>query len=311
MIELSHVTRRYGNMTAVDDVSFKIEKGGTVGLLGPNGAGKTTIMKMLTGYLMPSSGSITVDGISVIGNPREAAAKIGFLPEQPPLYLEMDVISYLQFMAEIKLADKASRTERVEEIMETVRITEVKNRVIGNLSKGYRQRVGLAQALMGTPEILILDEPTVGLDPRQIADFRSLMVEIGRGRTVIFSTHILSEIDLVCDMAVILSEGKLVAYDSVESLEQASISRKGGDSFLLHVRAGAEKAQKVLSAAAPDAEITPIESRELGASWFRVRAKDPGVRARIFYALAENKIDLIEMKNDKLMLEQVFLNLTS
>ncbi len=305
MIEISNLTRTYGDKTAVENVSFKINKGEIVGLLGPNGAGKTTIMKMIAGYLMPTNGTILVDGIDVAENPREAAAKIGFLPELPPLYLEMEVAEYLKFMAEIKGIAKQDRGSRVEEVMEIAQVTHVKERVIAHLSKGYRQRVGLAGALMGMPEILILDEPTVGLDPRQIADFRKLMIELGKNHTIIFSTHILSEIDMVCEKVVILNEGRVVAVDQMEKLEQ------GKNGFLLCVDAKQGEAAKVLAGVMEQSCFAPVDGAG-GGCWFRISAGDSTqLRKNIFFALAQENMPILEMKNMQLTLEQVFLNLTA
>ncbi len=308
MIEISNLTRKYGEKTAVENVSFKIEKGEIVGLLGPNGAGKTTIMKMITGYLMPTEGSITVDGIDVVEHPREAAAKIGFLPEIPPLYVEMEVAEYLRFMSEIKGIGKDQRQERIEEVMQIAQVEHVQNRVIGHLSKGYRQRVGLAGALMGMPEILILDEPTVGLDPRQIADFRNLMIELGKKHTIIFSTHILSEIDMVCEKVVILNEGRVVAVDRMEQLGQGGL---GKNEFLLLIGAGREEAERALGGVLDASEYTFTEKGTDGV-WFKLSADDTvELRKRIFYAFAEARLPILEMKNVQLTLEQVFLKLTA
>ncbi|MEA5003509.1 MAG: ABC transporter ATP-binding protein [Christensenella sp.] len=305
MIEISNLTRKYGEKTAVENVSFKINKGEIVGLLGPNGAGKTTIMKMIAGYLMPTNGTILVDGIDVVENPREAAAKIGFLPELPPLYLEMEVAEYLKFMAEIKGIAKEERASRIEEVMDIAQVAHVKERVIAHLSKGYRQRVGLAGALMGMPEILILDEPTVGLDPRQIADFRKLMIELGKNHTIIFSTHILSEIDMVCEKVVILNEGRVVAVDQMEKLEQ------GKNGFLLLVDAEQAEAKRVLAGVMDESCFAPAEGAGQG-SWFHISEQDsPALRKRIFFALAQENMAILEMKNMQLTLEQVFLNLTA
>lgn len=307
MIEISNLTRKYGEKTAVENVSFKIEKGEIVGLLGPNGAGKTTIMKMITGYLMPTEGSITVDGIDVVEHPRAAAAKIGFLPEIPPLYVEMEVAEYLRFMSEIKGIGKEQRQARIEEVMQIAQVGHVQNRVIGHLSKGYRQRVGLAGALMGMPEILILDEPTVGLDPRQIADFRNLMIELGKKHTIIFSTHILSEIDMVCEKVVILNEGRVVAVDRMERLEGGM----GKNEFLLLIGAEKEEAERALGGVLGASEYTFTEKSADGV-WFKLSADDTvELRKRIFYALAEARLPILEMKNVQLTLEQVFLKLTA
>ena len=223
MIEINHLVKKYGNHTAVNDLSLTVEPGKIYGFLGPNGAGKSTTMNILTGYLGATSGEIIVNGFDILENPEEAKKCIGYLPELPPLYQDMTVAEYLNFVAELKKLEKEHRKEYVEEAMETTGITGVSRRLIRNLSKGYKQRVGLAQAVLGFPEVIILDEPTVGLDPKQIIEIRDLIKELGEHHTVILSSHILSEISAVCDHVFIISKGKLVASDSTENL----VSRMG------------------------------------------------------------------------------------
>jgi len=225
LIELNHVTKLYGKKKAVNDVSFRIEKGEIVGFLGPNGAGKSTTMNILTGYLSATSGSAKIDGTDILENPIAAKKKIGFLPETPPLYLDMTVGEYLNFVYELKEC-KLSRKKHIAEICDVVGITDVYNRVIKNLSKGYRQRVGIAQALVGAPPVLIFDEPTVGLDPRQIMEIRSLINSLGKSHTVILSTHILPEVKAVCDRVVIINKGQLIADSKTDELEAVTGLRK-------------------------------------------------------------------------------------
>ncbi|MBP0963121.1 MAG: ABC transporter ATP-binding protein, partial [Oscillospiraceae bacterium] len=241
MIEVKNLTKYYGSNKGVENVSFTIEKGEIVGLLGPNGAGKSTIMKMINGYFPPTSGTITVGGYDVVENPREAAACIGFLPEIPPLYVEMPVEDFLMFIAKIRGVPRAERKEHIAHVMELANITHVRDRLIKNLSKGYRQRVGLAQALVNLPEILILDEPTVGLDPKQITEVRDLIKELSKEHTVILSSHILSEVNAICEKIIIINRGQLVTVDTVEHLERGT-----GRSTLLRVKADPQRVQEVL-----------------------------------------------------------------
>ena len=218
MIEVKNLVKKYGDHIAVDHLSFTVEEGHIYGFLGPNGAGKSTTMNMITGYIGPTEGSIMINGHDMLENPEEAKKCIGYLPEIPPLYVDMTVREYLNFVAELKKLEKGRRNKYVEEAMETTGITAQQSRLIRNLSKGYRQRVGFAQAVLGYPEIIILDEPTVGLDPKQIIEIRDLIKELGKNHTVILSSHILSEISAVCDHIFIISKGKLVAGDSTENL---------------------------------------------------------------------------------------------
>lgn len=218
MIEIKNLVKKYGDHVAVDDISFTVEPGKIYGFLGPNGAGKSTTMNMITGYIGNTSGSVTINGYDILTEPEEAKKCIGYLPEQPPLYMDMTVMEYLMFVAELKKIQKTERLEYVEDAMELTKLTDVSNRMIKNLSKGYKQRVGLAQAILGMPEMIILDEPTVGLDPVQIIEIRDLIKELGKNHTVILSSHILSEIEAVCDYIFIISKGKLVASDTIENL---------------------------------------------------------------------------------------------
>ncbi|MBQ2211785.1 MAG: ATP-binding cassette domain-containing protein, partial [Ruminococcus sp.] len=206
MIEVKNLTKRYGDIKALDDISFTVDTGEVLGFLGPNGAGKSTTMNIITGYISSTSGTVTVDGTEILENPRETKRKIGYLPEIPPLYPEMTVRKYLEFMFDLKKV-KLPKKEHIEEIMRLVRITDMADRLIKNLSKGYRQRVGFGQALLGNPPVLILDEPTVGLDPKQIIEIRKLIRSLGKKHTVIFSSHVLSEISATCDRIIVISEG--------------------------------------------------------------------------------------------------------
>lgn len=218
MIEIKNLVKKYGNHLAVDDISFTLEPGKIYGFLGPNGAGKSTTMNMITGYIGNTSGSIIINGHDIFSEPEEAKACIGYLPELPPLYVDMTVMEYLQFVAELKKVPKEEREEAIAKSIQMTKLEDVAERMIKNLSKGYKQRVGLAQAILGFPEIIILDEPTVGLDPMQIIEIRELIKELGKEHTVILSSHILSEIEAVCDYVFIISKGKLIASDTTENL---------------------------------------------------------------------------------------------
>lgn len=220
MIEIQNLSKKYGNIKALDDVSFRIEKGEIVGFLGPNGAGKSTTMNIITGYIPATFGSVKVCSYDISESPNEVKKRIGYLPEIPPLYLDMTVEEYLNFVAELKLIDKNFRKERVKEVIELIKITDVRKRLIKNLSKGYKQRVGLAQAIISSPEVLILDEPTVGLDPKQIIEMREFIKSLGKNHTIILSSHILSEISAICDRAVIINKGKIVANIDLTTLER-------------------------------------------------------------------------------------------
>lgn len=245
MIEISHLTKKYGKHVAVDDLTLNIESGKIYGFLGPNGAGKSTTMNMITGYLGATSGTIKIDGEDIFENPEKARMKIGYLPEIPPLYQEMLVEEYLQFAAELKRIPKKERKTAVEEVMELTGVDEVSGRMIKNLSKGYKQRVGLAQAILGYPEVIILDEPTVGLDPKQIIEIRELIKKLGENHTVILSSHIMQEISAVCEYVFIISKGKLVAADTLENLENMSMPNK---SIEIEVKGDKDQAEKMMKA---------------------------------------------------------------
>ena len=309
MLEVSHLTKYYGDKLGVEDVSFSVAKGEIVGLLGPNGAGKSTIMKMIAGYHAPSSGTVTVGGFDVVESPREAARHIGFLPEIPPLYPDMAVEEYLSFLAQIRGVAKKERRAHVDEVMELANISHVKTRLIRNLSKGYRQRVGLAQALVSLPELLILDEPTVGLDPKQITEVRDLIKRLSLDHTVILSSHILSEISAICERIVIINRGHLVAEDTMEGLAARA---EGGDSFLLRVKDPAGRAQALFAGLENAAGVEALDGGEDGCRRFTLTAK-PGapLREEVFRLCAGEDLPILEMRTLGASLEDVFLSLTS
>ena len=310
MIEVRNLTKKYGSFFAVNDVSFTIEKGKIYGFLGPNGAGKSTTMNIITGCLSATGGSVFVDGEDIFEKPLEAKRKIGYLPELPPLYTEMTPAEYLAFVAEAKGVGYDEAPRQVKEVMELTQITHVADRLIRNLSKGYRQRVGIAQALLGNPDVIILDEPTVGLDPKQIIEIRELIRRLGETKTVIVSSHILAEISAVCDHVMIISHGRLVANDSIAALEASAME----DSALtLAVKGEIEAVSPVLEQIDGVLSIAAAcQEHEEGICRFVLdidMQNDP--RDTIFYTLAEMKMPIVEMFARHATLEDVFLRLTS
>lgn len=308
MIEVKHLTKDYGSHHALKDVSFQVKDGGIVGLLGPNGAGKTTTMNILTGFISPTSGQVEIGGYNIEAYPLEAKKQIGYLPEIPPLYEDMTVEEYLRFVCGLKgINKKADIRTSVEEAEKAAGLSDVRKRLIRNLSKGYKQRTGIAQALLGNPPLLILDEPTVGLDPNQIMEVRSLIRSLGGKHTVILSSHILSEVNAVCDQVLILDKGALVAEDTPDSL--------AGDlapsaHILLTVKGTEDKINEILS------NIHKIEKFEItgeneGMTDVSVlAASGQDIRDDLFFAFAEKKLPVIKMEMEKLSLEEVFMKLT-
>lgn len=305
MIEINNLVKKYGDHVAVDDLSLTVEPGKIYGFLGPNGAGKSTTMNIITGYLGATSGEVKINGHDIFKEPEEAKKCIGYLPEIPPLYVDMTVREYLDFVAELKKFEKSLRKRYVEEAMETTGITDVANRMIRNLSKGYRQRVGFAQAILGYPEIIILDEPTVGLDPKQIIEIRELIKKLGEKHTVILSSHILTEISAVCDHVFIISKGKLVASDATENLVSLM---SGAQEIEVTVRTDVANAQKELAAIS---EINKVEVKNEDAGELVVYAKKGAdVREDVFRTLAEKHFAVLEMHTIEKSLEDVFLEIT-
>ncbi len=308
MIEVTNLTKKYGDHLAVDNLSFRVEKGQIYGFLGPNGAGKSTTMNMITGYLAPSEGTININGFDMQKEPEEAKKCIGYLPEMPPLYMDMTVLEYLKFVADLKRVPVKERKEQLEEIICKVNISDMQNRLIRNLSKGYKQRVGLAQALIGYPEVIILDEPSVGLDPKQIIEMREFIRSLAEKHTVILSSHILSEVSAVCDHIMIISKGKLVASDSPENLQQLM----GGSSELqLSICGGEERVMEVLSTLECVKGVENCEDTESGCVKVKiVTDKGVDVREQVFYKLAENRLPIMSMQKAEKSLEDIFLELT-
>ncbi len=311
MIEVKNLTKKYGNHYAVDDLSFTIEKGKIYGFLGPNGAGKSTTMNMITGYLAATEGEVTVCGKDILKEAEEAKKHIGYLPENPPLYMDMTVEEYLKFVAELKKVPKTEREEQIELVMEETHIEDMRNRMIQNLSKGYKQRVGLAQAMLGNPEIIILDEPTVGLDPKQILEIRDLILSMKEKHTVILSSHILSEVSAVCDEIMILSKGKLVASDTTENLSR-QLESKNKDSLRVELLLKAKKEKiEVILGTVSYIKVEKCEEIENGFCNVSVISEDSQeFREELFYLLAENKIPVFKMVPESRDLESIFLELT-
>lgn len=309
MIEINHLVKKYGSHVAVDDLSLTVEPGKIYGFLGPNGAGKSTTMNIITGYIAATSGEVKINGFDVLKQPEEAKKCVGYLPELPPLYMDMTVKEYLDFVAELKKLEKSLRAGYVKEAMKITKTEEVSGRLIRNLSKGYRQRVGFAQAVLGYPEILILDEPTVGLDPKQIIEIRDLIKELGKKHTIILSSHILSEISAVCDHVFIISHGKLVASDSTENLLERMT---GAQEIELLVKAEEDTAETAIREVAQVERCEKTESKEDGAVQLLVTAKkDADVREAIYHTCVEHHMPILEMKAASKSLEDVFLELTS
>lgn len=310
MIKVSNLTKSYGKKLALDDVSFTVKKGEVVGFLGPNGAGKSTTMNIITGYVSYTSGSVTIDGIDILENPIEAKKKIGYLPELPPLYPDMTVMAYLEFVYDLKKVRK-DKSEHIQSIIDLVRIDNVKGRRIGNLSKGYRQRVGLAGALIGDPEVLILDEPTVGLDPKQIIEIRNVIKELGKERTVILSSHILSEISAVCERVIIINGGKIVAEDTPENLSK---NVGAGERLIIRAAGEEDKIREVLMAMENVTDVKPLGTKEEGSFDFEVMV-DGGIDAefnkKLFFAFANAQIPIIMQQKAEVSLEDIFLEVTA
>jgi len=307
MIEVTGLSKKYGTHLAVSNVSFNIEKGEVVGFLGPNGAGKSTIMNILTGYISLSEGKVTIDGYDITDAPEQAKKRIGYLPEIPPLYLDMTVREYLYFLYDLKKVS-FPKAPHIDEIIRLVRIEEVAGRLIKNLSKGFRQRVGIAGALVGNPDVLILDEPTVGLDPKQIIEIRELIAKLGKNHTVILSSHILSEIQEVCKRVIIINRGKLVADGTYEEL-----SNKLSQDRTVVVRATGT-AQEVLSAIQSVKGVKDVKSlgsMEYGSNDYQIEPEENAdIRREVCERLFEKKKGVLGISTNKLSLEQIFLRLT-
>jgi gliding motility-associated transport system ATP-binding protein len=309
MIEVQHLTKRYGPVTAVDDVSFRVENGEILGFLGPNGAGKTTTMRILTGYMPASEGKAVVAGYDVFANPLEAKRRTGYLPETPPLYPDMTVREYLTFVARIKLGglSKADRTMRVAHAMKKTRIDDMADRHCSKLSKGYRQRVGLAQALIHDPEVLILDEPTAGLDPKQIIETRDLIRGLAGSHTIILSTHILPEVAQTCQRVMIINKGRVVAEDTPDNLTH---QLKGAATLYVQVEAAGDAAA-ALSAIPGVVKVTPMEQHDRYSGFEIEAAPNKDVRRDVARTVVNSGWGLLELRPTRMSLEEIFLQLTT
>ncbi|MEE3427990.1 MAG: ATP-binding cassette domain-containing protein [Ruminococcus sp.] len=308
MVEVKNLTKRYGNVTVVDDISFTVDSGEILGFLGPNGAGKSTTMNMITGYISSSSGTVTVNGAEVLDNPKKVKGNIGYLPEIPPLYVDMTVRKYLEFMFDLKKV-KLPKKEHISEVMRLVKISDVSERIIKHLSKGYRQRVGFAQALLGNPPILILDEPTVGLDPQQIIEMRSLIRNLGKKHTVIFSSHVLSEVSAICDRIIVISNGKIVADEKAENLS-ASIS--GEQKLRLDIEGSSSTVLDALKVIPGVIKIRKQHDIGNKTARYVVEYKNGvDVRRDVFKAIVGADCVILDMQNGNETLEDSFLKLVS
>ncbi len=309
MIRVQNVSKNYGQRQAISNLNFEIQKGEIVGFLGPNGAGKTTTMKMLTGFMTPSQGKIEICGLDIQKNPLEVKQKLGYLPETPPVYFDMTVLNYLNFVADLKKVPKVEKIKNIESVLESLKLAEVKNRLIQNLSKGFRQRVGIAQALVSNPEILILDEPTVGLDPSQVAEFREILKKLKGSHTIILSTHILQEVQASCERVIIINQGQIVAENTIEALttmtSQANANKESLIRILLKVSRPSEAFKNALN------QESYIRSVSLNSKFYEIMCENKEEHFEsIVRKVLEQKVGLQELKKDSFLLEDVFVKLT-
>lgn len=307
MIEVKNVTKKYGKFIAVDNISFTIKEGEIIGLLGPNGAGKSTTMNMLTGFIEQTEGEIIIDGYNTLKKPKKAKKEIGYMPEGVPLYTDLTVKEFITYMAEIKNVDRKNRKEKVQEIINKTGLKDVQKKLIKNLSRGYKQRVSMAGALVGNPEVIILDEPTVGLDPKQITEIRSLIKELGKKHTVILSSHILSEVSQICERVIIINHGKIVAIDTPENLENKT---KEKNTILVTVEDKNEKMKNLKEEVKEIEEIKLVKDNEDGTKQYAVTSADKvDLRKKIFEILPKQDITIFELKKDESTLEDAFIKL--
>ena len=307
MIEVKNITKKYGNFTAVDNINFKIEEGEIIGLLGPNGAGKSTTMNMITGYIEPTEGEIKVEGYDISKKPKKAKAQIGYMPEGVPLYSDLTVKEFVTYMAELKKVDRKTRKEKVEKIIEQTGLKDVEKKLTRNLSRGYKQRVSMAGALVGEPKILILDEPTVGLDPKQITEIRALIKELGKTHTIILSSHILSEVSQICNKVIIINKGKIVAIDTPENLEKKVESN---NTTYVTVEDTENKIETMKEKIPEIKDIKLIKENEDGTKEYVLESdKDVDLRKIVFNEFAKENITIFEMKKADTTLEDAFMKL--
>ncbi len=309
MIEIQNLTKRYGQIKAINNLNFTVEKGEILGFLGPNGAGKSTTMNIITGYLPSSEGTVKVCGYDIMEEPKEVKKRIGYLPEQPPLYFDMTVLDYLNFVSDLKMIDRKQRTGQISDIMELVRIGDHRNRLIKNLSKGYKQRVGLAQALIGSPEVLILDEPTVGLDPKQIIEIRKLIKALGKEHTIILSSHILPEVSAVCERVVIINKGEIAAIDTPDNLSKGF----GTASKLLVTIAGPKSSvvNGIKEIYGVKFVEQSVEKEKELITYVIESDRDIDVRRPLFFAMSKLGYPIVELRSMDLSLEEIFLQIVT
>lgn len=307
MIEVKNITKKYGKFIAVDNINFTIDDGEIIGLLGPNGAGKTTTMNMITGFIEPTKGEIIVDGCDILKKPQKAKKQIGYMPEGVPLYNDLTVKEFVNYMSDLKMVNKKEKKEKVQEIIEKTNLQDVQNKLIKNLSRGYKQRVSLAGALVSNPKILILDEPTVGLDPKQITEIRSLIKTLGKEHTIILSSHILSEISQICQKVIIINKGKIVAIDTPTNLENKV---KNQNQLTITVEDKEEKIQEVTDNIKGIQELKLMKDNQDGTKEYIINLKENAdVRKEIFEKYAKNNITIFELKKSEATLEDAFIEL--
>lgn len=307
MIEVKNVTKKYANFVAVDDISFQVKDGEVVGFLGPNGAGKTTTMNMITGFIDTTEGQIIVNGNDIAKKPKKVKKQIGYMPEGVPLYNDLTVKEFVRFMAELKYVKKKERKQEVEKILQETGLTGVQNKLIRNLSRGYKQRVSLAGTLVGNPDVIILDEPTVGLDPKQITEIRSLIKELGKKHTVILSSHILSEVSQICERVIIINHGKIVAIDTPENLEKKT---KSNNALIVTVEDPNKHMDNIPSKVEEIQDIKLVKENEDGTKQYEITAKqEVDLRKKLFEILPQEEISILELKKSETSLEEAFLQL--
>lgn len=308
MVEVENLTKRYGQHVALDNISFTVNEGEILGFLGPNGAGKTTTMNIMTGYIASTAGDVRIGGVDIVAEPERAKSQIGYLPENPPVYGDMRVDEYLNFVAAIKKVKYSERKEMIAQIKSTVRIEDMSRRLIKNLSKGYRQRVGLAQAMIGFPSVVIMDEPTVGLDPKQIIEMRDVVRKLGKKHTVILSSHIMQEVSAVCDRVMIINRGRIMASDTPERL---ATNLSAGHKMSVRIKGEREKILSALEGYPVIKEVRAVSSREPGTYDFELAgADDTDIREAIFSCMSASSLPILMMKSLDLSLEEIFLQIT-
>lgn len=307
MIEVKNVTKKYGSTIAVDDISFEVKDGEVVGFLGPNGAGKSTTMNMITGFIEPTTGQIIVNGNDISKRPRKAKKEIGYMPENVPLYYELTAKEFVSYMAELKLVKRSERKQEVEKVLKETGLEDVKNKLIRNLSRGYKQRVSMAGALVGNPDVIILDEPTVGLDPKQITEIRSLIKELGKNHTVILSTHILSEVSQICERVIIINKGKIVAIDTPENLEKTTREKNG---IMVTVEDPKDNMSHLKDNIKEIDSVELVKDNEDGTKQYLITTStDMDLRKPLFEVLPKEEIVIFELRKTETTLEDAFIKL--